>query len=60
MTQPHRHLQLHLFDVNPDRLVLSPQIRKRLLTLIVALLDEAASDDVPAQTPLSEMEAGNE
>ena len=60
MIPRHRHRQLHLFDANHNPVAISPEIRRRLLPLIIALLSEAASDAEPEAVPGLTKEAGNE
>lgn len=45
MTPTPRHLQLHLFDANPDHALIPPRRRQRLLALISTLLSEVADND---------------
>jgi hypothetical protein len=60
MTPIRRHLQLHLFDIDPERVSIPPETRRRLLALLVVLLGEAASDEASGLAPTSNTEAGHE
>jgi len=60
MTAQHRHLQLHLFETRGEPATLRPEIRRRVLTLIAALLDEAAPGTRLTSDQATTTEAGHE
>ena len=59
MTGHHRHQQLHLFERRCEP-TLPAETHQRVLTLVIALLDEASCDARPRTEPVPATEAGNE